>query len=502
MLMKTDYIYTEAFISKSIVDDRWETDENGNPIVIIEASNENLDFEGEKVLRSALLNSKKYFLQNGVISYDHKHLPSADNFNWDPEWNAEKYVLGKPLDAWEGLSEETGEKVVKVKAVLSKSNALAKEIINKLKDNIGTVKASVGGRKVRKALKMDTKTYKETPTIVGVNWDEVALTYKPVNQTLGPTTLCPKDFVKSLTAGSETNPAAMTGGETLQVQSIKEKPIYALLTKMRNREITKSCDAINHLVKSGYSEEKAGSVLKVIIKKYLGDIMDGNEDVNDTIESATDELEKALNVLEDGGDVLAKGMSKMKDDGTYVKKGGHMYMKKSDGKYEKMDPDSPDYNGDDDDDDDEKVEKSLDDEVIIDATEAIESIEKSIKVLKSENKELLSMVKSLTETVQAQTGLMKSMGKVTMEDSALIKSMAGTPLPRQTTNGLNVQDRFQKSVLDKLKTMDAGTMVKSLSDKGVDENTIATANYHFRHGGVANVVRNLPQLAEVFVKES
>ena len=493
LMIETDYIYTEARISKSIVGEQWETDESGNPIIIIEASNENLDFEGEKVLRSALLNSKEYFLQNGVISYDHKHLPSPDNFNWDPEWNAEKYVLGKPLSAWESKS-DTGYKAVFVKAVLSRSNAIAKEIIGKLKDGIGTVKASVGGRKVKKAMKMDTGTYKETPTIIGVSWDEVALTYKPVNQTLGATTLCPKDFVKSLTAGSESNPAEMTGGNTLQMQSIKEKPIYTLLTKFKNKEITKNCDAITHLVNSGYSEEKAGSVLKVIINNYLGDIMDGNENVNDVIESATDELEKALNDLEGGGDSLAKGMSKMKDDGMYAKKNGHMYMKKADGKYEKMDEDSPDYDGDDD--DDEKVEKSMDfiGEDVMDATEVIESLEKSVKELKT-------MVKSLVGTVEAQNGLMKSIGKATLEDSALLKSISGAPQPRRTTNGVVVQERFQKSQIDKLQTVTAASLVKSMSDEGIDGKTMATANFHMRNGGISAVVKNLPQIAEVLLKE-
>ena len=494
-MMNTDYIYTEARISKSLVGDQWETDEAGNPLIIIEASNENLDFEGEKVLRSALLNSKEYFLQNGVISYDHKHLPSPDNFNWDPTWNAEKYVLGKPMDAWEGKSDDGG-KAVFVKAVLSRSNDLAKEIIGKLKDGIGTVKASVGGRKVKKAIKMDTKTYKETPTIVGVNWDEVALTYKPVNQTLGATTLCPKDFVKSLTAGAETNPAKMEGGETLQVQSLKEKPIYALLTKLKNKEITKSCDAITHLVKSGYSEEKAGSVLKVIIKKYLGDIME-DENVNDVIESATDDLEKAINALEDG-DTLAKSKKK---DGVYKMKGGHEYMQKADGSYEKMDPDSPDYNGDDDE-DDEKVEKSLGSEEFVDATEAIESMEKSIKGLKADNVELKDMVKSLSDTVTLQSGLMKSIGKVAQEDSAMLKSIAGAPQDRKTTNGkIVVQDRFQKSQIDKLKTVTAESMVKSMSDAGIDGKTMASANFYMRTGGIAAVVNNLPQIAEVLMKE-
>lgn len=509
LMMENEYIYTEARISKSIVGEQWETDEAGNPIIIIEASNENLDFEGEKVLRSALLNSKEYFLQNGVVSYDHKHLPSPDNFNWDPEWNAEKYVLGHPLDAWEAKSEETGEKVVRVKAAIYKSNAIAKEIIGKLMDKAKTVKASVGGRKVKKALKMDTSTYKETPTIVAVNWDEVALTYKPVNQTLGATTLCPKDFVKSLTAGSEANPAKMEGGNTLQMQG--KESIHSLMRKIRNKEIEKSCDAINHLVSSGYSEKKASAVLKVLIdKKFIGDIiMADGDDVNAVIVDSTDELEKAIKDFEGGGDEasLAKAMKKMDKDGNYVKQNGHMYMKKADGEYEKMDDDSPDYEKDDDDGGD--TQKSIPDEngdVIIDV-ELIEGMAKSIKSQKGEIKELKTMIKSLITATEKQGNLVKAIGTTTLEDSTLLKSIAGAPQKRVTTNGLNIDQRFGKDTMskameEKLMSFDGISLAKSMVEKGIDAEVAANVNHTFRtKGGMRGVVQYHPEVAKKVIKE-
>jgi hypothetical protein len=488
---KTEYIYLESRISKSIVDDKWETDEFGNPIVIIEASNENLDYDGERVQRSALMDSKEYFLENGVISYDHKHIPCASNFEWDPEWNAEKYVLGRPLETWEGKN-ENGITTVFVKAVLSRSNEIAQQIISKLKDNIGTVKASVGGRKVKKAMKMDSNTYRDIPTITGVNWDEVALTHKPVNQTLGSAVLSPREFVKSLTAGSSADPGSMEGGNTLQVQSLESSSIRSLFQKMRNGEITEDEDAITHLLKSGYSEEKAGSILKVMINKYLGDVVMSDElNANDLIDTSTDELEKALKDLEGGG------LSKARKDGTYVTKGGYDYMKKADGGYEKMDEDAPDYNGEDDDDGDE-VEKSIG---TIDVTDDIEGMRKSISTQSKQIGSLVNMVENMGSLLEKQTTLTKAIGNRVVEDSTMLKSIAGTPLPRATeVTNLNMKPRFEKAQTDKLVGMTEKTMVKSLMDK-VPNAVISQASLVMRRKGMVGLAQEMPEVVKHLVKE-
>ncbi len=55
-------IYLDLVMSKSV-----STDEHGNYIIEAEASNENLDFDGQVVLQRALLDSKDYFLKNGIL---------------------------------------------------------------------------------------------------------------------------------------------------------------------------------------------------------------------------------------------------------------------------------------------------------------------------------------------------------------------------------------------------------------------------------------------------
>lgn len=479
-----EYLYTEATIRKSLQGNDWEIDKNGNPIVIIEASNENLDFEGERVQRDALMGSKDLFLHEGVISYDHKHKPHPDNFKWDPEWNAEKYIIGQPLDAWEGENEE-GELTVFVKAVLSKSNAIAQQIISKLKDGLTTVKASVGGRKVKKAIKVDTKTLKDIPTITGVDWNEVALTYKPVNQTLGHTVLSrsPKEFVKSLTAGNSANPAEMAGGNTLQSQSLEGSPVRSLLAKIKDGDIDNSKQAISHLVDKGFSEEKAQKALRLIIdKNIIGDfIMDDN--VSDEIDSGMDDLEKAIAAI-DGED-----LSKSKKDGTYVRKGGYEYLKKADGSYEAMDDDAPEYE----EDDDDKVSKSMDDGFVDIEPETIINMEKSIAVLKEENTEMKSMLKSIHKGMGLQNDLLKAIGTGVKETDDMLKSISSMPAGRKT-GALNASPRFAES--DTLrKSLDAHspfTLMKSLKAAGINEQDRNAVGLWQRRGQLAEML-SLPQ---------
>ena len=507
--METERIYTEASISKSMVNDQWETDENGNPIVIIEASNENLDYQEEQVMKSALLDSREYFLKNGVISYDHKHIPSPDNHKWDPDWNAEKYIMGKPLEVWEGTG-ESGKPTVFVKAVLAKSNKIAQEIIGKLRDKIKTIKASVGGRRVKKALKFDPKTYKEIPQIISVFWDEVALTPKPVNQTLGPVVLSPKEFVKSLTAGGSANPDDMgSGGNTLQMQSVEKELVNALIYKIKNKEIKKSKDAINHLVNSGVPEGRAGDILKMFVNKYLGDVIMAEETAVETVvDTSTDELLKALESLEDGGDLS-------KSDGKYVRKNGHMYKKMPDGKYEAEDKEAPPYE--DKEDADEKTKKSLADakiaeaaeiageeleDGVYDASQDVLDIKKSVAVIQEQNTELRGMVKSLMEENGKQNTVLKSLGAVAIEDSKLIKSIADTPQPRVTeVSNLKTFERFEKSQTDKLAKVDQARLTKAMDVLKTDGQKVAEVNFAFRRGGIAQVAVVAPEVVDALVKE-
>jgi hypothetical protein len=458
-----DKLYCEATIQKSLVNGQeWETDENGNPIVLIEASNDNLDFQEERVLQDALMGSKDYFLKNGVISYDHMHLPSEDNYKKDPEWNEEKYILGHPLDAFM----ENG--VVKVKAALYKSVDRAKEIIKKLTDGAKTVKASVGGRRPTKINKYDYDLMKDIPTIIKVLWDEVALTYKPVNQTLGPTILSPKEFVKSLTAGNSVDPGAMTDGNALQYQSVDGRGVVqSLLSDISFGEVEDSKEAIARLMNNGYSEEQAKEIIGALINNNLiGDVLMAGEkeDMAKAIDDSTDALLKAIAASKDDKEV--------KEDDDEMKKAKKKAPEVAEEKDEDLFEDDEEEKEDDDEDDEEDV------------TEDIEKMGKSIETLRTENQKLGKMVKSLGADLKQVKDIVSALGENGLAVSKMVKSIADAPLPRKSETEITPVNRFAKSVGDGLSKM-TKDQIRALGRKAVtsglaDVDFVDRINYKFQ----------------------
>ena len=100
-----------------------------------EVSNENTDLQGQIVLQSTLLNAKKYFLENGVISVDHKHRKRI--LNWIKTDG--RYVVGKPVAVY------CKGKSTWIRGKLFKDNALARVVIELLRRESNKVKASIGG---------------------------------------------------------------------------------------------------------------------------------------------------------------------------------------------------------------------------------------------------------------------------------------------------------------------------------------------------------------------
>ena len=57
-----EQIFLQMHLQKAL-----QRDADGNVIFTVEASNENLDIEQQRVLQSALLSTKDYFLKSGVV---------------------------------------------------------------------------------------------------------------------------------------------------------------------------------------------------------------------------------------------------------------------------------------------------------------------------------------------------------------------------------------------------------------------------------------------------
>jgi len=150
-------------------------EENGKRVVYIEASNESVDAEGDVVMQQALLASRDHFLTNGVLSYDHLH-----KLEKDP-----KYIVGEPLDV-----KFTDEGHTYVKGWLYDENEYADSLYKLIRAGSTKVRASIGGQV------MDRRG----DAITDVQWDEVAFTIKPVNDSLVAASETPfKVFTKSFT---------------------------------------------------------------------------------------------------------------------------------------------------------------------------------------------------------------------------------------------------------------------------------------------------------------
>lgn len=132
-------------------------EEAGNMILYLKASNESEDREEETVDMSALQKAKDYYLQYGVISWDHQH-----KLKDDP-----KYIIGEPLD----VAFNTQERTTMVKAELYRENEIAKSVWKNALSNARKLGSSIGGGILKKS----------GGRISEVVWDEVAVTHKPMN---------------------------------------------------------------------------------------------------------------------------------------------------------------------------------------------------------------------------------------------------------------------------------------------------------------------------------
>jgi hypothetical protein len=285
--MFDDRVYLQMRLSKAL-----ETDEKGNYIIECEASNENLDYDGQIVLQRALLDSKDYFLKNGVISYDHRHLHADPD---DPNWTPEKYIIGEPIDVY------SRGKHTFVKAKLYKSNPLVQEIVQKLKDGSTRLKTSVGGRKPQIVTEWDQRLGRIVEKVAKVQWDELAITFKPVNQTLEPVELSGMAFVKSLQAGFATDSAGMTGGQAMVRQDLekKRKPHkMAVVMGFATGDLKDVKEAKQFLMNRGYSAEEADDILRSIVE--------GKETMSTEVRKMADN--KLLKAFEDSLETLGKAL--------------------------------------------------------------------------------------------------------------------------------------------------------------------------------------------------
>jgi uncharacterized protein YegP (UPF0339 family) len=269
-------IDNDIFLDMVVCKSGGKTDENGNYIFEVEASNEDLDLQGQVVLQRALLASKDHFLTEGVISYDHLHKRRGPNGETISD---SSMVIGEPIEV-----KTDGRRTIVV-GKLYKSNETARDLIQKLKDGSTRIRASVGG--IFPKIVKDVKTGIEKVT--SVLWNDLALTFAPVNSHVSPVVLArsmtSSEFVKALTAGSGTDHAEFAGGRALAKEEVGTKvfsavpdaadeeaqdKIRSLLAALNTGEVEGREESVRYLVKQGMNSEQARAAVREILSLMEG----------------------------------------------------------------------------------------------------------------------------------------------------------------------------------------------------------------------------------------
>jgi hypothetical protein len=437
-----------------------EEDENGNYIFEVEASNENLDLQNQRTLQSALMDSKEYFLTNGVISDDHQHkikLPDGT-----VESHKEK-IIGEPI------SVRREGKSTFVKGRLFAGIEAAKPYINLLKNKAKVVKASIGG-----IMPTIRKEKDGTETVTSFMWNDLALTTSPVNWTVGSARFAKSiemvDFCKSLEAGSGTNAPDFESGRSLQKEDIEEETTKIL--EINDGEM----DPADTVEKS--DEEKEIEDITACIKEMKKGNLNSADEIKAYLIGKGFEKSQAeetmLEIIEQGGRKMAKGnFSEAIDEilkSIGVKKSADEKKKPEDEEIEKeelfeFDDDSE---GSDDEDDVEKcgakgsvkkgcgVKKSLDEEEdYLDATELVKSMGEEIDALREENAELR---KSIDETQNSVLEIAKALGEPVARQSVVAKSIPGNGLAAPTSNRKPTMADFDQFKISIAKSAQGGRM--------------------------------------------
>jgi hypothetical protein len=237
--------------------------EDGNIVFEVEASNENLDLEEQRILQRALLDSKDYFLSNGVVSDDHKHRKKGPDGGIEIDYDR---VIGEPIEVY-----TKGNRTF-VKGILYAAKEHAKKFIDLLKSHSTRVKASVGGLAPRVRTKIEKGA--NVGTVVSVLWNDIALTIAPVNSTVAPAFLSKSmtslEFVKSLEAGYGTDHAEFTGGRALQTQggTSIDDAIKRLVEAISDGVVTGMEEAEEYLNSFGLSNTVSHDVIGEIVNNH------------------------------------------------------------------------------------------------------------------------------------------------------------------------------------------------------------------------------------------
>lgn len=193
--------------------------------VYMEASNEERDFEGERILAKAMSDAADYYRRYGNIDIDHitqiGPRIGIDDYHF--------YEIGVPVD----VAFRDGRTFVKgeIYSGTSRSAKLANEFWRSLTEQSPPARwyPSVGGR-------VTGREDLNKSVVTSVRWTNIGFSKTPVNSEVPTCTHIPYDIFKkswgpagldlgkALEAGHGTDSAALTGGGALRQQSLHGAP--------------------------------------------------------------------------------------------------------------------------------------------------------------------------------------------------------------------------------------------------------------------------------------
>ena len=204
------------------------SEEGGERILYIEASNEDVDHQNEVVLQKALAESAGYFLRHGNIDLSHYTIlgPKSGIPNFM------EYEIGKPVDV------SINGRQTFVKAQLYQGESPMAKNANMVWDSLTRQSPpsrwypSVGGSVLEKSVKLDPKTGDKIAVVSAVRWNNIALDRCPVNRTVPEVSTVPVGvFAKSLggfviakafEASYATDAIGKVGGAAFGTQSLDQ----------------------------------------------------------------------------------------------------------------------------------------------------------------------------------------------------------------------------------------------------------------------------------------
>ena len=432
-----------------------KTDEFGNYIFEVEASNENLDLQNQIVLQNALLESRDEFLRNGVISYDHLHKRKGEDGSAisDPAM-----VIGEPID----VKTDGGSTIVVGK--LYSTNEKAKEIIKLLKAGSTRIKASVGG--IFPKIVKDAKTGVEK--VVHVLWNDLALTVSPVNNTVGSAglakALSPCEFVsslpdemkKALSAGYETDSKAMEGGRALIGEDVQggavdvasesaideQKAIDEVIRRLRSQEIRGSGQAEAFLVSVGIDGARAVEIVREILEQ--GEQMKKglfNRHISTLLKSLPEDTVEDEDEAEDEDELDTEDTGLEEDE----------EVEKADGDDEELE------DGDFGDDEDE------DDEDAVDGGELVKSLSAELRAMKKSQARLRSELRAMREQQD-------NVARVLVDTARAVQRIGNEPMSPKSVLNKSLAKGQKKALAPARSDLDTVNeiLVKSVKEGKID----------------------------------